>query len=242
MNQSSYESTVSQQDASAKKAPLPQVVLVGLSLSAMGVFLFAAAGRLDWMGGWIFVGLVLFSLAAQSLTVRVKNPVLAQERWKERADTKSFDRVYTQIYMAMLPVMTLVAGLDSGRFGWSSLPEWTVPVGVALHVLGQLPVLWSFSTNPHLETTVRVQSDRDHKVINTGPYRFVRHPMYLGLLLMLVGWPLVFGSLWAYLPALVAMAAFIARTAHEDQTLRQELPGYLEYTRQTRYRLVPGLW
>jgi protein-S-isoprenylcysteine O-methyltransferase Ste14 len=238
----SYEPAVPQENAPGKKAGLPQIALVGLSLSAMGVFLFTAAGRLDWMGGWLFVGLVLFSLVTQSLTVRVKNPVLRQERWKERADTKSFDRIFTNTYMAMLPVMTLVAGLDNGRFGWSSLPEWSVPVGVLLHVLGQLPVLWAFSTNPHLETTVRVQSDRDHKVISTGPYRLVRHPMYFGLLLMLVGWPLVFGSLWAYVPAGVAMAAFVARTALEDVTLQRELPGYVEYTQRTRYRLVPGLW
>ena len=172
----------------------------------------------------------------------MKNPVLRQERWKEREDSKSFDRTITYVYLSMLLAMTLIGGLDNGRFGWSSLPAWSVPLGVLLHVLGQLPMLWAFSTNPHLETTVRVQKDRDHKVITTGPYRFVRHPMYLGLIVMLVAWPLVFGSAWAYGPALVAFVAYLIRTELEDRTLQRELPGYAEYARSTRYRLVPFVW
>ncbi|HZH18263.1 MAG TPA: isoprenylcysteine carboxylmethyltransferase family protein [Archangium sp.] len=228
--------------ATEKKRALPQSLLVTLSLIAMGALLFVSAGRLDWKAGWIFAGLIVFSLAANAYGTRVLNPVLNQERWKEREDTKPFDKRITHTYLAMLLTMTVVAGLDNGRYGWSELPAWCMPVGVLLHVLGQLPILWSFAANPHLESTVRVQKDRDHKVISTGPYRFVRHPMYLGLLMMLVAWPLVFGSLWAYVPALIAMAAFILRTALEDRTLQRELPGYTEYTQRTRYRLVPGLW
>jgi protein-S-isoprenylcysteine O-methyltransferase Ste14 len=235
------EPAVPQENAPRSK-PVPQAVLVPLSLGAMGALLFLSAGRLDWLGGWLFVGLVAFSLVTNAFIVRVKNPVLRQERWKERADSKSFDRTIAYVYLSMLLAMTLIGGLDNGRFGWSSLPEWSAPVGVLLHVLGQLPMLWAFSTNPHLETTVRVQKDRDHKVISTGPYRFVRHPMYLGLILMLVAWPLVFGSAWAYVPALVALVAYLIRTELEDRTLRRELPGYVEYARSTRYRLVPFVW
>ncbi|WP_158502167.1 isoprenylcysteine carboxylmethyltransferase family protein [Vitiosangium sp. GDMCC 1.1324] len=228
--------------AAEKKRALPQSLLVTLSLLVMGALIFLSAGRLDWRGGWIFAGLVVFSLAVNGFATRVLNPALREERWKEREDTKPFDRIITNTYLAMLLTMTVVGGLDNGRFGWTSMPAWCEPAGVILHVLGQLPMLWAFISNPHLETTVRVQKDREHKVISTGPYRFVRHPMYLGLLMMLVAWPLVFGSLWAYVPASIAMAAFILRTALEDRTLQRELPGYEEYTRRTRYRLVPGLW
>ncbi|HEX8820875.1 MAG TPA: isoprenylcysteine carboxylmethyltransferase family protein [Archangium sp.] len=233
---------MSEQNTPRKKPVVPQAVLVPLCLAAMGALVFLSAGRLDWTGGWLFLGLIVFSLLANALTVRLLNPVLREERWKERADTKPFDRIIAYVYLSMLLAMTLVGGLDNGRFGWSSLPGWCAPVGVLLHVLGQLPMLWAYSTNPHLETTVRVQKDRSHRVITTGPYRFVRHPMYLGLILMLVAWPLVFGSAWAYGPALVALIAYIVRTSFEDRTLQHELPGYAEYTRSTRYRLVPFIW
>jgi protein-S-isoprenylcysteine O-methyltransferase Ste14 len=228
--------------ARPKKSALPQSMLVTLSLIAVGALIFLSAGRLDWRGGWIFGGLLVFSLSVNAFATRVLNPVLREERWKEREDTKPFDKFITNTYLAMLLTMTVVGGLDNGRFGWTSMPAWAEPVGVVLHVLGQLPMLWAFISNPHLETTVRVQKDREQKVISTGPYRYVRHPMYLGLLMMLVAWPLVFGSLWAYVPAGVAMAAFILRTVLEDRTLQRELPGYAEYTQRTRYRLVPGIW
>jgi protein-S-isoprenylcysteine O-methyltransferase Ste14 len=233
---------MSEQNAPKTKPMVPQAVLVPLCLLAMGALIFLSAGRLDWTGGWLFLGLIVFSLVANALTVRLLNPVLQKERWKEREDTKPFDRRIAYVYLSMLLAMTLVGGLDNGRFGWSSLPGWCAPLGVLLHVLGQLPMLWAYSSNPHLETTVRVQKDRAHKVITTGPYRFVRHPMYLGLILMLVAWPLVFGSAWAYGPALVSLIAYLIRTEFEDRTLQRELPGYAEYTRSTRYRLVPFIW
>jgi protein-S-isoprenylcysteine O-methyltransferase Ste14 len=230
------------EDAPRTKTSLPLVARVGISLGLMGLLLFAVAGRLDWLGGWVFVGLIVFSLVLNAVVVRLTNPVLARERWKEREDTKPFDRLFPIVYLGMMLVMVVIGGLDNGRFGTSSLPGWCLPAGALLHVLGQLPMLWAYSTNPHLEATVRVQKDREHRVITTGPYRFVRHPMYIGLILMLVGWPLVFGSLWVYVPAAVSMAALVVRTALEDRTLQEELPGYVEYTRRTRYRLVPGLW
>jgi protein-S-isoprenylcysteine O-methyltransferase Ste14 len=113
---------------------------------------------------------------------------------------------------------------------------------VVLHLLGSIPIAGAMATNPHLETTVRIQEDRGHRVSTSGPYRVVRHPMYVGAILQFAGAPLVLGSLWACLPVAAAPVLFIVRTALEDRTLRRELPGYEAYAQRTRYRLLPGVW
>jgi len=207
-----------------------------------GAVLFGAAGRLDWERGWIYFGVSLFSLAVNSVVVFWKNPGLVAERWKRRKGTKPFDKVFIALYLPTVIALPLVAGLDAARFGWSQLPWDTVWPGVVLQLLAIPPMAWAMATNPHLETTVRIQHDRGHKVITTGPYAIVRHPMYLGAIPTLLGAPLVLGSKWAFAPAGFAVLLFVFRTAFEDRTLRQELPGYEEYAQRTRFRLVPGVW
>jgi protein-S-isoprenylcysteine O-methyltransferase Ste14 len=113
---------------------------------------------------------------------------------------------------------------------------------VALHVVAMVPLGAVIATNPFLESTVRIQSERGHVAVTSGPYAIVRHPMYVGVTMGYLAWPLIFGSLWAYIPAVAVAILFVFRTAHEDRTLRLELPGYEDYARRTRYRLVPGLW
>lgn len=138
--------------------------------------------------------------------------------------------------------MLFVGGLDAGRFGWAPLPAWTFWPGLALHLLGAVPIAAALCTNRHLETTVRIQADRAHSVVNRGPYRYVRHPMYSGLLVRLPGWVMMLGSAWAFVPLAGVVVALVIRTALEDSTLRRELDGYEAYARSTRYRLAPGLW
>jgi protein-S-isoprenylcysteine O-methyltransferase Ste14 len=135
-----------------------------------------------------------------------------------------------------------IAGMDAVRYRWTEMPAELLFVGIALHVFGLIPVLWSLLANPHLETTVRIQTDRDHRVVEDGPYRYVRHPMYVGINLMFPGWSLILGSWIALAVSMVMAALFVARTALEDKTLREELPGYAEYCARTRYRLIPGVW
>jgi protein-S-isoprenylcysteine O-methyltransferase Ste14 len=105
-----------------------------------------------------------------------------------------------------------------------------------------LPIAAAMATNPYVETTVRIQDERGHVVITSGPYSLVRHPMYVGLVLMIRAWPLIFGSLWCYVPAGLVALLFVFRASHEDRVLHNELAGYAEYARRTRYRMVPGLW
>jgi len=223
-------------------ATIKRIVTVTLFTAVWFALLFGAAGRLDWPRAWIYAGLTLAGLALNSAVVLWKNPELVAERWKRRQDTKRFDKVFGAICLPATIALPVVAGLDAARFGWAPLPSWTVWPGVLLLVLSIPPIAWAMATNPHLETTVRIQHDRGHKVITTGPYAIVRHPMYVGAILGLVGAPLVLGSAWAYVPAGLTVLTFLCRTALEDRTLRRELPGYEQYARRTRYRLAPGVW
>jgi protein-S-isoprenylcysteine O-methyltransferase Ste14 len=148
--------------------------------------------------------------------------------------------VFLAVWMALL--LAVVAGLDAVRFRWSAMPPAMLWPGLALYAAGAVPVVWAMAANPFLERMVRIQQDRDHRVVSSGPYRFVRHPMYVGILLQAAALPLMLGSWWTFAPAAATWVLFAVRTALEDRTLRNELDGYEDYTRQTRYRLVPGVW
>lgn len=205
--------------------------------------LFLGAGRLDWIRGWICVALWLVSVTAVAFFTRRYNPQLMKERakWK-RKDTKPFDKVFLRIVMPLILLQPALGGMDAVRFHWSSLPFAYAYVGAVLYCLSMALVGWVLCMNPFAETSVRIQHDRGHRVITSGPYRFVRHPMYVGMCVLYVSTGLVLGSLWALADAVLLSLMFIARTALEDQTLRRELAGYEEYAAQTKYRLLPGVW
>ena len=221
---------------------LKRIATVVLATAAGGVILFASAGRLDWMRGWIYLGAQFGCVLAAGVFVLVTNPELLNERGKKHANTKSFDKVFAAIYVLLLIALPLVAGLDAVRFGWSSMSAEALYVGLLLFLLGEAPILWSMGVNPYLETTVRIQTDRGHRVVSSGPYRLVRHPMYVGLILQNLAVPLVLGSGWACVPAGLIVLLFTTRAELEDRALRQELAGYEQYAQTTRYLLVPGVW
>ncbi len=145
-------------------------------------------------------------------------------------------------YTAFLLLTPIVAGLDADRFRWSAVPlparglAW---LGLAL--AGAL-IFWVLTANTYLSRMARIQDDRGQVVVTTGPYRFVRHPVYLGVILLFVCMPVALGSWWALLPGAVIGLLFVIRTAKEDRMLREELPGYVEYAPRVRYRLVPRIW
>lgn len=237
-------SQVERPQAADRSSPSWAGLVVRFAAGYCGVafILFAAAGRLDWTRGWVFLGLSVLIVAANAPLIIWKNPSLVAERFKRRRDTKPFDKVFMALYIPSLFAVLVVAGLDAGRFAWSSPPQAVLYVGILLFAMADIPLAWAMMSNPFAETTVRIQKDRGQTVVTTGPYRFVRHPMYAGGIVMFASWPLVLGSLWAYVPVAVVVALFVFRTAFEDRTLRAELPGYEEYARKTRYRLVPFIW
>ncbi len=202
---------------------------------------FFAAGTLHWSRGWIWIGLAAFSVAVILGVARVKNPALVRTRLNSKAPSMPFDRVFALLYMLSALAFLVVCGWDA-RWGWSQLSVRWLYAGLALHLAALVLLTAVAAANPFLESTVRIQSERGHVAVSSGPYAIVRHPMYLALIVMYPAWALVFGSLWALIPAACVVLLFVFRTIHEDRALRLELPGYEDYTRRTRRRLIPGLW
>jgi protein-S-isoprenylcysteine O-methyltransferase Ste14 len=214
------------------------LVFTGLWMTA----LLASAGRLDWARAWIYMGLSLTLMAVTARILARVNPELIGARGRWHKDTKGFDKVFMVLYVVLLAGQAVVAGLDAVRYQWSALPFWTIFAGGALFVTGWAGIAWAMAVNPFLETTVRLQTERGHHVIETGPYAYVRHPMYLGMFFTFAAIPLILGSAWALVVSALIAVLMVWRTRREDATLQAELPGYADYARRTRWRLAPGLW
>lgn len=205
--------------------------------------LWLAAGRLDWIRGWIWVAIAVLTMTSVGVIVQRLNPALLEQRTKwRRKDTKRFDKIFLAAYAPLILFQPALAALDAERYRWTAMPFAFVYAGVALFVVAAVLILWVLLVNPFAETCVRIQTDRGHRVITTGPYRFVRHPMYVGMIAMYFGTPLILGSVWALALSVVIAGLVVWRTALEDRTLRRELGGYEEYAARTRYRLAPGIW
>ena len=206
--------------------------------------LFLSAGRWDWVWGWVFLGLFAVASIVHVLILIPTNPELLAERSRGiRENTKDWDKVITSFASGLLPIASwVISGLDA-RYAWSS------PMSLALHIgggiffaLGWAMLLWATASNAFFSTTVRIQEDRGHTVQTGGPYKFVRHPGYVGAILYQIATPFLLGSWWALIPMMLSVPLYIMRTVLEDKTLHEELQGYVEYAQQTRYRLLPGVW
>ena len=223
------------------------VVLVGSFFGAFiqGALLFAAAGRLDLPRAWLFVAISFVWMFGNGVALAIANPELLNQRgaWKKKKDAKAWDRKLLPLYgLAGFYAIPIVAGLDVGRYHWSNLGLWATVSGTVLLSLGWALVTWAMLVNTHFETTVRIQTDRHHRVVTAGPYAIVRHPGYIGAGLWALGSPLIAGSAFGLIPAGLTVLLLILRTYLEDRTLRAELSGYVEYAQQVRYRLLPGIW
>ena len=210
-------------------------------MALWAVILFACAGNLEWSRGRLYVVLVTCGVTSNWLIVSLNNPGLFAERAKKHAGTKRFDKFFGPLFTVLSFALLIVAGLEE-RFHAPATGPILALLGAVFYLVGLAPMTWAMAVNPHLERTVRIQTDRGHRVISVGPYRIVRHPMYAGLIVSTLSAPLIFGSPWTWLPSGLLAVLMIWRTALEDRTLRAELAGYEDYARRTRYRLVPGLW
>lgn len=213
----------------------------------IGSFLFFAiifigAGRIDYWQGLIYVtiGLIMFFL---NYTVLRIDPQLLIERSKPGEGTRKWDKTILGLSFLVTISMYFVAGLDSGRYHWSPDFHWILYLlGIILTILGQLLFLIAQKQNKFFSSTFRIQTDREHTVCDTGLYRFVRHPGYLGSIIQSAGFPLLFGSLWSIIPICLLIILLITRTNSEDTALKNELKGYLEYSDKTRYKIIPHVW
>jgi protein-S-isoprenylcysteine O-methyltransferase Ste14 len=221
-----------------------------LSASFLGSFIqgalfFIAAGRLDVPRAWLFVAVSFVWMSGDVVIVAFVNPELLNRRgeWKKKKDAKAWDRKLLPVFgMFGMYVLPFIMGLDVGRYHWSNLGLWATVLGVVLFSFGWTLLTWAMLVNPHFEATVRIQTDRHHRVVATGPYAVVRHPGYVGASLWVLGSPLIVGSAYGLIPAGITVGLLVLRTYLEDRTLQAELPGYTEYTKQVRYRLLPGIW
>lgn len=204
--------------------------------------LFVASGSMHWQRAWLYIALYVCTIVLGEIVVSLKSPRILKERSQPHQNTKAFDKIIMPLIMLTFFLFPVVAGLDAIRFGWSHLGWSAFLAGLPLYLMGAVLVPWTMIVNPHLEKTVRIQDDRGHLVVNSGPYAIIRHPMYAGIILQSLTAPLLLGSLWSYLPVAATICLFVVRTALEDRTLRNELPGYAEYAMSTRFRLLPGIW
>jgi protein-S-isoprenylcysteine O-methyltransferase Ste14 len=215
--------------------------VIGIPLFC-ALFMFLPAGTIKWVRGWVFISIFFSSETMMALYIWKKNPELLIARSRFHKGTKRWDKIILFFLFPALLSIFILAALDDGRFHWSSIPSWVCGFGYILFFIGFGIGGWAGKVNRFAEPTVRIQKERGHKVIDTGPYGIVRHPGYTGGTLMFFGTALALGSLWALVPAFLVFVILLIRTELEDRTLQEELHGYREYTDRVRYKLLPHFW
>ena len=204
--------------------------------------IFILAGRLTYWQGWVFSIVTVLLVVVQLLLFADKTD-LARERFKPGPGTKWWDKLFWVLYAPLFFAILILACLDAGRFRWSpELPVAVYIVSYLAYILSIYLYSWSMWVNQWFSSTVRIQTDREQQVVQEGPYRYIRHPGYVAGIVMALSTAVALGSLWALIPAALVVLLLIIRTALEDRTLQNELPGYVEYARKVQYRLVPRLW
>ncbi|MBC8509122.1 MAG: isoprenylcysteine carboxylmethyltransferase family protein, partial [Chloroflexi bacterium] len=209
----------------------------------VGVILFWSAANSKRGWGWALVGVYALWVAANAILLIPRHPELLAERAQRSIEgMKSWDKTLLGIIGIATLAKYILAGLDI-RNSWStSMPVWVHVAALLLSAFGYALSTWAMTENAYFSMIVRYQEDRGHRVCNTGPYKFVRHPAYIGTLLFEMVVPFLLGSWWTLIPSSFVAILMVIRTALEDRALQAELPGYIEFTGETRFRLLPGIW
>ena len=224
-------------------------ILKQMLVQAIGFFvlfalaLFVPSGTLAWTAGWIFLVLFFGFFVAVNAWLFRHNPGLLEERVKlSRPNQKGWDKLLFPFLLVFSITWLVFMALDAVRFHWSQVPEWLQGIGLMILLCSFYLLFLTFRENSYLSTVVRIQEERGQKVISTGPYHYVRHPMYAAILLFVVGTSMLLGSLYGVLVGLVFMIVLARRAVLEERTLQQELPGYAAYMGQVKYHLIPFVW
>jgi protein-S-isoprenylcysteine O-methyltransferase Ste14 len=219
---------------------LVRMVLARISgfFIVLGLLFFVPAGTWKFWQAWMWMA-TMTALMLISLIYLLKNdPALLERRMRMR-ERQSQQQKIIAVSGIFLLLSFILPGLDQ-RYGWSHMPAWVAVLGDAIVVAGYLMVLWVFKTNTYTSRIVEVEANQ--KVISSGPYAIVRHPMYVGAFLTYAFSPLALGSYWAVLPGLMILPVLIFRILDEEKLLLHDLNGYREYTQKVKYRLLPGIW
>lgn len=204
--------------------------------------LFWPAGTWNWPMAWALIAVTAFWVIGTAVVTVPRYPELLAERVGPRKGSKSWDTAILSAVGVLMLVKALLAGFDV-RFGWTGgFPLWVEIAGAFAALGGYGMVVWATGSNAYFAQTVRIQTERGHQVATGGPYRFVRHPAYIGMLVVELGTAVMLGSWWALIPGGISAVLMILRTALEDRVLLAELAGYAEFAEKTRYRLIPGVW
>lgn len=213
-----------------------------LSVAAMAVALFWSAGRVDWWPAWAAIAVWLVFFTVTDILLLRFNPQLIAERLKPPPGAKTWDKTIMSLFRLLTLARYIIAGLDQ-RYGWTlGFPLAAQLAGLLVCFLSYALLAWAMTSNAFFSQFVRIQSERGHAVVTHGPYRYVRHPAYLGMLFFELAMSLLLASWWSAIPSILGAALLILRTALEDRTLQAELTGYADYAHQVPYRLFPGLW
>jgi protein-S-isoprenylcysteine O-methyltransferase Ste14 len=205
-------------------------------------FLFLSAGTWNWPMAWALIGLTALWIIGTAVVTIPRYPELLAERVGPRKGAKTWDTAILGVVGVLMLVKLLLAGFDI-RYGWTGgLTLWAELAGMVAALVGYGLVVWATASNAYFSQLVRIQTERGHMVATGGPYQFVRHPAYIGMIAVELGTSLMLGSWLALLPGVVSAVLFILRTRLEDQALLKELVGYKEFAVKTRYRLIPGVW
>lgn len=215
-----------------------------LWLAVTGAILFAAAGTIRWPQAWIYLGIWLAGGLTSGLSLAKTNPEIIKERMRPplQQQQKGWDRPLLFAIFGGFVLLYVVAGLDAKRFASSDMPVWLEAAGGIATLFGIYLFHIVMRENTYASAVVKVDAERGHKVISTGPYAWVRHPMYSSAIFYCIGTALLLGSWCAFATGLALIAVIALRATWEEQTLMAELSGYADYARRVKYRLVPGVW
>ena len=223
------------------KITLQMLAYTVFSIVFFGMLLFWPAGTFDYWQAWVFIAVFVVGAMVPTIYLAVAYPDAFRRRTRSGpfAETRTVQK-FINVGIMLAVVTTGVVSAVDHRFGWSTVPTAVVVVGNVLVVAGLGLAELVVIQNNYAAATITVEEEQP--VVSTGLYGLVRHPMYVGALIMMVGMPLALASYWALLTIIPGMLVFAARISDEEKALRQDLDGYQEYTEKVQYRLVPGVW
>lgn len=227
-------------------SPVPTAAIVArffVSFGLMGACFFATAGTLAWVEAWAYLAVQFASSLTMTAWMVRHDPALLESRMTFfKHDMQPRDRLFMGVFVLLFIPFLLLPGLDAVRYGWSEVPIWLEAVGLAGVAGSMLLILKVMQVNSFASPTIEVQKERGHRVIDTGPYALVRHPMYSGFTFYMACVSLALGSWWTLLVGVLIAVLFLLRIPMEEQTLRTELDGYADYCNRVHFRLIPGVW
>jgi protein-S-isoprenylcysteine O-methyltransferase Ste14 len=230
---------------STEPSPAQWQSIIRRSVAALLVLimlLFVPAGSISWARGWLFLLVLVTVLGVSARYLWWINPEIFAARSRIHPGTKRWDRILLGFLFPAMIAIVPVGALDDARFHWSRMSWWFVGLGYLLLITGTAITTWAQAVNRFFEPGVRIQTERGHHVVDTGPYAVIRHPGYFAACLLFPGIALALGSWWSLIPAAFAALLIIIRTKWEDRMLHTELDGYSAYAKRVRFRLVPGVW